>query len=397
MRAATYDIVTIGGGLAGSALARAMADQGAQVLVLERETQFRDRVRGENVAPWGVAEARRLGLDATLQKANVNQARWVIGLGPDRDLVSSTPQGLPSLTFHHPTMQEALIADAAQSGAHIRRGVNVKFVTPGAPAAVAFDSGGATETVAARLVVGADGRSSNVRKWGKFAERRDPDRLTIAGVLLEGGEGYRSDAAYFMVNPMIGQGSFVAPQSDGRFRAYVAHRTHADLRLHGRDSLPRFVEGCIQCGVPPNFFTGADAVGPLASFSGADSWIDHPYAAGVTLIGDAAACSDPSWGQGLSLTLRDVRVLRDALLADSDWDRAGHAYAREHDRYYHSVHTSEDWLTTLFYDRGELADARRAKALPRIMEDPTRVPDHLFSGPELPIDDAVRRRFFGEE
>ncbi len=37
------------------------------------------------------------------------------------------------------------------------------------------------------------------------------------------------------------------------------------------------------------------------------------------------------WGCRLSLTLRDIRVLRDRLLADTDWDRAAHAYAAEHD------------------------------------------------------------------
>ncbi len=50
-----YDIVIVGGGLGGSALAKAMAERGASVLVLEREKQFRDRVRGEGVWPWGGA------------------------------------------------------------------------------------------------------------------------------------------------------------------------------------------------------------------------------------------------------------------------------------------------------------------------------------------------------
>ena len=42
----SYDIITIGGGLGGAALAKVMADYGARVLVLESETRFRDRVRG---------------------------------------------------------------------------------------------------------------------------------------------------------------------------------------------------------------------------------------------------------------------------------------------------------------------------------------------------------------
>src|SRR3989442_15175364 len=45
MAQGTYDIITVGGGLGGSTLAKVMAERGARVLVLERERQFRDRVR----------------------------------------------------------------------------------------------------------------------------------------------------------------------------------------------------------------------------------------------------------------------------------------------------------------------------------------------------------------
>jgi flavin-dependent dehydrogenase len=50
---AEYDIITIGGGLAGAALAKVLAERGLRVLVLERETTFRDRVRGEQDALLG--------------------------------------------------------------------------------------------------------------------------------------------------------------------------------------------------------------------------------------------------------------------------------------------------------------------------------------------------------
>ena len=48
MPSPNYDIVTIGGGIAGTLLAKAMSDAGAKVLVIERELQFKDRVRGGN-------------------------------------------------------------------------------------------------------------------------------------------------------------------------------------------------------------------------------------------------------------------------------------------------------------------------------------------------------------
>ena len=61
MGSSTFDVVTVGGGLGASACAASMARSGMRVLVLEKETQFKDRVRGEYIATWGVAEARELG------------------------------------------------------------------------------------------------------------------------------------------------------------------------------------------------------------------------------------------------------------------------------------------------------------------------------------------------
>jgi len=98
----------------------------------------------------------------------------------------------------------------------------------------------------------------------------------------------------------------------------------------------------------------------------------------------------------MSLTLRDARELRDALVSDSDWDRAGHCYAERHDKYFLTMHKVSCWLRSLFQEQGPEADARRQRAMPKIMEDMTRVPDHLFGGPELPADETVRARFFGE-
>ena len=74
----TFDAITVGGGLAGSTLAATLARAGHKVLVLEREIKFSDRVRGENMLPWGVAAARRLGLVEDLLAAGAHQPRaWI--------------------------------------------------------------------------------------------------------------------------------------------------------------------------------------------------------------------------------------------------------------------------------------------------------------------------------
>ncbi len=72
----TYDLITVGGGLGGAALAKAMAERGARGLLGGRERRFGDRVRGEVMQPWGVGEARALGLEALLYDTCGHALRW---------------------------------------------------------------------------------------------------------------------------------------------------------------------------------------------------------------------------------------------------------------------------------------------------------------------------------
>ena len=128
MATPTYDIITVGGGLAGAALAKAMAERDARVLVLEQEITFKERLLGETLMPWGGAEARALGLYDDLKSAVGHEVRWLdTYLGPVhfplRDLVETTPSRTPFLSFHHPRMQEQLLNAAATAGAEVHRGM----------------------------------------------------------------------------------------------------------------------------------------------------------------------------------------------------------------------------------------------------------------------------------
>jgi menaquinone-9 beta-reductase len=397
-----YDIITVGGGLGGAALAKVMAEHGVRVLIVERDKQFKDRIRGENLAPWGVAETQALGLYEILRATCARESTrfgFSTGakFGEPRDLIATTPQQLPFFSFYHPAMQEVVLQTAVDAGAEVRRGARVREVKLGGVPTVIVEQEGRVEEIRARLIVGADGRGSAVRRWAGFPLHQDPEHLVISGVLFEEmsipGEG----TVYYVINPNIGQGAPLASLGDGRARAYLVQTKAASVRLQGAVDVPRFIEESIRSGAPAEWYVGAKVVGPLATFDGADVWVEHPYKAGVVLIGDAAASSDPAWGQGLSLTVRDVRVLRDHLLSHENWDEAGHAYAEEHDRYYGVTHTVNNWLSQIFFEIGPAGEARRARAFPLIAQDPTRVPDHVASGPELPADETVRRRFLGEE
>lgn len=395
MAAPRYDIITVGGGIAASALAIAMAGRGAKVLVLERERQFKDRVRGEALMPWGVAEARELGIYRLLKKKCAHEVPQVEAGAGLRDLRATTLQGLPVLSFRHQVMQETLLAAAEDAGAEVRRGVCVRHVERGVKPTVVVD-GHSHERVSGRLVIAADGRGSAVRKWIGFPICEQSNDYYMAGALLTNVHA-PAKTFYALFNPEFGICTGLVPQGGGRFRAYFTYPKTAGYRLQGEAMLYLFIRESAKAYAPiADYFAKAKSIGPLASFDASDNWVEHPYRDGVALVGDAAATSDPTFGQGLSFALRGARVLRDELTKNSDWEAAGNRYAEQHLRSFRACHTVQGWFRTIFQDPSAEAAAVRTRIMPLIAEDPLRVPDHIYSGPDLPLNEEVRARFFGE-
>jgi 2-polyprenyl-6-methoxyphenol hydroxylase-like FAD-dependent oxidoreductase len=393
--APNYDIITVGGGIAASALATVMARRGAKVLILEREEKFKDRVRGEGVVCWGVGEARELGIYDHLKKSCGHCVPLLESGTGLRDFTTTTPQALPILSFRHQLMQESLLAAAQQAGAVVRRGISVEKIEPGTTPAV-VTNGGTHERISAALIVAADGRGSAVRKWLGFPVHEQTNDCFMAGVLLTNVQA-PEDTIHFVFNPALGMSAVLLPLGHGRFRAYLIYPKSAGYRLQGEAMLPLFISESAKAYPPAaDYYAAAQSIGPLASFDTSDSWVEHPYKDGVLLVGDAAATTDPTWGQGLSLSLRDARTLRDELSSDSNWPAAADRYARQRHTYFHTCHTVESWLRTLFLDSSPEARALRAKAMPLIAQDPTRMPDHINSGLDLPLNDHVRARLFAD-
>ena len=400
MSTQTFDIITVGGGIAGSALAKAMAEKGARVLVLEHDAVFRDRVRGEAIMPWGTAEAKELGIFDAIMESGGHELSWWDGYQGSkrtshRDLSATTVPRQPVTAFYHPKGQETLIIAASDAGAKIHRGARVRGVKTGKLPTVTAEVEGRETQFSARLVVGADGRDAPLRKLAGFDVQYDPGHTLVAGILFEG-VPVDDQASHAWLNTELGLWVLLFPQGSGRARGYVCYPETAGYRLTGDKDRPRFIEESVKAGAAAEHFAKAKPAGPLATFDGAASWVEHPYRQGVALIGSAAAAPDPTWGQGLSLSLRDVRALRDQLLRSDDWDQAGHAYAQEHDQYYGVIHDFELWETQLLMDTGPEADALRKQAFAAWREDRTRQLDILLSGPGPTLDEKARRRFFGE-
>ena len=399
-----YDLIVVGGGVGGSTLAAGMAAEGASVLVLEAEETFRDRVRGEAIMPWGVTEARSLGLAGVLEGAGANPlTHWDSYQGGDRsghrDLTRTTRAGEPVMACYHPALQTALLEHALESGAQVWRGARVTGLTTGngvETPSVSGQRGGVEFTLSARLLVGADGRGSPTRSWAGFDIQRDPERNLVSGVLIDG-VALANDATHAWLDTEKGHFILNFPQGDGRVRVYLCYAEGSARRYTGRADIREVLDRCVASGVPGEVYESATPAGPLATFEGRTTYVVSAYRNGVVLVGDAAANTDPTWGQGLSMALRDARVLKEQLLAFSDWDEAGQAYALARQEYFQVVHSMENWQTELLMTTGPEADENRALAFRSWREDRTRNPDTFLSGPGSPLTEVDRRRYFGED
>ena len=399
-----YDLIVIGGGVGGSALAAGMAAAGAKTLVLEAEESFRDRVRGEAVMPWGVAEARLMGLDTILEEAGANPLPfWDSYQGPDRsghrDLTRTTQVKEPVMACYHPALQDSLLQHSERSGAAVWRGARATGLT------IASESSGPVMSVerrretiqlSARIAVGADGRGSPTRSWAGFPVLQDPERNLVSGLLLDG-VALSDDATHAWLDTQKGHFILNFPQGQGRARVYLCYAVGSAKRYGGPDDIQVVLDQCIASGVPAEVYENASPAGPLATFDGRTTYADSAYRHGVALVGDAAANTDPTWGQGLSMAFRDARLLTEKLLAHDDWNEAGQAYSKARNQHFGVVHAMEDWQTQLLMDTGPEADATRARAMRSWREDRTRNPDTFLSGPGDPLSEFERRRFFGED
>jgi len=407
-----YDLIIAGGGLAGSALAIVMARSGHRVLVVERETRFRDRIRGELLLPWGSREAKRLDLyDDLMSTCALEGPFWSYFAAGEfvraRDLKATTPEASCCLTLPHPAMQETLLSLAETTGAEVVRGVALERVAAGAPPKASVTIDGAMRSVSSRLVVIAEGRESRLRRALGFEVKGDPEFILIGGMLLrgtneigrrvDGGDNGATRAVHSLYDPVGLRYVIALTVADHLSRVYLIH--HKDMlprRLSGARDLAEAIRHLRMVGAPERWFSDAELAGPFSTFDGAARWVEHPYRDGIVLIGDAAGASDPTWGEGLARTLRDVRLLRDRLLSDDDWDRMASAFADDHDAFFARMLRLGAMRGELMFDVGPEADARRKRALAAQKVDPSVLPDTLGLGPEAACDDAAKARYFGE-
>lgn len=386
------DVVIVGGGIAGGTLASTLSHEGLGVVVLEATQRYEDRVRGENMVPWGVSEARELGVEKLFLDAGARVSSSLVHYDHDVpseiSLANPIPAGsiLPGipgcLNLRHPVACESLREHAQDAGARFLSGVSNVTVRAGEhPTVSAIDSDGASIDFGTRLVVGADGRNSTVRRQVGIDLSRHEATNMVSGAIVEGNDLF-GDHDYLASDDELFMASF--RQEDNQLRVYLMFGTGDRNRYAGPGGLGRFLrETNMKCLPYGEAISRATPIGPLATYPGDDTWTPAPFAPGVVLVGDAAGWNNPIIGQGLSIAMRDVRMVRDAIRDAGLGSIAFEAYGIERMERMRRLRTAAVTFSAAL-THGDNRHARRAKFFELLQTDPVMQAfmGALHAGPE---------------
>jgi geranylgeranyl reductase family protein len=310
------DVIVVGAGPAGAATAILLAERGWSVALLDKAAFPRPKICGEYLSPEASRILDRLGVLKTVDQAGAQPLRGMRIVAPDGTVLEGVyPTTGPwrgyrdhALAVPREKLDRILVERAKSFAVDVRERHRVTgLLTENERIAGvrAQDGDGRELELRARLVVGADGRSSVVASSLGLVRPHPLRRMALVQhVALEGlgdrGEIFIDPPDYAILNPLlpglVNLGLVVplahaAPWS-GRletfFRARLKQLRHLAPRLAGMEPAGRLM-----------------AMGPLAYRVG------EPRVDGVLLAGDAAGFYDPFTGEGLFTALRSAELLAD--------------------------------------------------------------------------------------
>ncbi|MES2664745.1 MAG: FAD-dependent monooxygenase [Pseudomonadota bacterium] len=315
-------VTVLGAGIAGLAVARALALRGAGVVVLEQAAGFEDVGAGIQISPNGAAVLRALGLGPALEACSTRAEAVELRNGATGAVVTrlEVARLRPQHGYHflHRADLVGLLAEGArEAGVEVRFGQRVDRVDLAGPWP-ACDLGGIRHE--AGLLIGADGLHSQVRDALNGATAPFFTRQVAWRALIPGDGG----PAVAEVHMGAGRHLVSYPLRGGALRNIVAVEERGDWAAEGwshRDD-PAALRAAF-AGFGPRVRGWLDAVQQVHLWG----LFRHPVAArwqagAAAILGDAAHPMLPFLAQGASMALEDAWVLADCL-AMADRPAAG--------------------------------------------------------------------------
>ncbi len=302
------EVLVVGAGPVGLAVAASVAGHGHDVTVVDRQAA------GANTSRAAVVHARtlemldRIGVSKRLAGLGIQARQFSIRDG-DRELVPVRFDHLPTeypytLMVPQNVTEQILLDRFEELGGRIHRPYVATGVSQTADSAeVTLDSG---DMIKAQYVVAADGMNSTIRDVaGLGHEGNDALALSfaLADVRVEGGLPADEVMLFFSKPGML----VVAPLPDGSFRL-VAEVDDAPERPD-----VAYAQRLLDTRGPRRATTRVTEVIWGSRFRIHERVADQYRAGRVLLAGDAAHTHSPAGGQGMNLGLRDAVTLGDAL------------------------------------------------------------------------------------
>jgi flavin-dependent dehydrogenase len=327
-----YDAVITGARCAGAATALLLARSGAKVLMVDRQAYGSDTLSTHALMRGAVLQLTRWGLIPHITAEDTPEIRsTTFHYGSEAIRVAIKPEhGVEYLFGPRRTVLDRLLVDAARNaGAEVRHGVllsELLFAPGGRVIGVSMkDTGGASMTVRADIVIGADGRQSTVAQLVKA--RAYIEGSNASGIVFGYFENLPKDGFhwYFAKNAAAG----VVPTNAGTcvFAAVPAQRFSATFRGDVERGFLQVLEAS-----SPQLRADVERstpIGRLRGFPGGPGYLRQCHGAGWALAGDAGYFKDPLTAHGITDALRDAELLSRAIIAGGT--PAFAAYQRERD------------------------------------------------------------------
>ncbi|MBJ7453609.1 MAG: FAD-dependent monooxygenase [Blastococcus sp.] len=339
-----FDVVVVGGRCAGSPLAALLAREGARVAVVEKATFPADTLSTHIFQAAGINFLRRLGvLDQVVAAGSEPMTQLDFRRG---DFFAKEPYALRpgdvgfNLSVRR-SILDAMLADAAaEAGAEVMMATTVTGLLHegGRASGVRVRTGGTERAITARLVVGADGRSSTV---GTLAGSRKyhvvpSERFAYWGFFEGATPPSPATAVYHLWD---GRCVIAGPSDSGLYEVVLVpdRRFLPEFRA---DRERAFMEHARACAPVATALEGATRVGKLQGTLQWESYFRESVGEGWVLVGDAGHFKDPTPGQGMTDAFRQSAALAPAILrglagSDADLDTAMTEWARwrDHDAF----------------------------------------------------------------